>query len=48
MHAAQSRAETLTRSHAGMNTDVLMPAVRAILVLIGVVLVERAYLRAGG
>jgi hypothetical protein len=48
MHHAQHRANALTRARLERFTDGLMQFGRLVLVLIGIVLVERAYVRAGG
>jgi len=48
MHAAQTPRISLTLMRGGGFTDPHMAALRAVLVLIGLVLVERTYVRAGG
>lgn len=48
MQYAQTRPESLTVVALGRWNDRLMQLGRIVLVLIGIVLVERAYVRAGG
>lgn len=48
MQTAQTRAGSLTGAVGRRFTDSLMQLGRIVLVLIGLVLVERAYVRAGG
>jgi hypothetical protein len=48
MQYAQTPRKSLTRVALGRWNDRLMQFGRIVLVLIGIVLVERAYVRAGG
>lgn len=48
MHYAQRRSKSLTAMALGRCNDALMQFGRIALVLIGIVLVERAHIRAGG
>ena len=48
MHAAQSTSDRLTVVRRDGFTAVHMQTLRGILVLIGIVLLERAYIRSGG
>ena len=48
MHLAQGSRRSLTRSALERCNDALMQSGRIVLVLIGIVLVERAYVRMGG
>jgi len=48
MHMAQSRANVLTAGRRAAFTHVDMQLGRVVLVLIGLVLIERAYVRSGG
>ena len=48
MQYAQTRPKSLTHGASGRWNGHLMQLGRIVLVLIGIVLVERAYVRAGG
>lgn len=48
MHAAQTRPPTLTVGIRSGFTAAYMTSLRGLLVLLGIVLIQRAYVRSGG